>query len=637
MDLNYTFGSSFISTGTTATPRLQTSKSMATHVNNIHHPSSSEHSQRSAQTSYRRAIWDYGSIQSLGSSTTTAQQYSMVASSDHHSFEKVFTINGRTQGDQLMEKLTRAVSDLIMLEQAKELRAQLQLVDALQHLGMGYIFEKEIKNVLDDTAERIIDGDLYTTALLFRKLRQHGYMVSQDVFKSFMDGEGFKSCLAEDIEGVLSLYEASHLAFEGETILEEARVFASKVLNMGDLQVLLPAAGALATKVQHALELPSQKWIAWLEARWYIDLYQHEPWAEPFVVDLSKLHFNMVQTTHQNDVKATSRWWRDVGLASRLRFARDRLMESFYWATGLVYEPQFSYCRRQLTKVAQFVATIDDVYDVYGTLDELQLFTEAIDRWDENSIEHLPEYMKMCLEALFKTLKTIREEAIKELDKDITPCLSKAWGDLCNSFLEEAKWYKQGRRPALQEYLENAWVSSSGPLQLTYAYYCLLLSPKATKCEFAGSLDKYMDLIQCSSMIFRLCNDLAVSKEELEGGDSISAIQLYMAEAGVTEESAREYIRNLINKYWKRLHEGSVSCFRLSKTFTNVIINLARNAETVYLHGDGFSAPDGHTEHSVTSLLVESLPDGDQMEFTSSTASLQNEVLLLGERLDSEC
>jgi isoprene synthase len=69
-----------------------------------------------------------------------------------------------------------------------------------------------------------------------------------------------------------------------------------------------------------------------------------------------------------------------MGLASRLSFSRDRLMECFFWTVGMVFEPQFSDLRKGLTKVISLITTIDDVYDVYGTLEELELFTTAVKR-----------------------------------------------------------------------------------------------------------------------------------------------------------------------------------------------------------------------------------------------------------------
>jgi len=56
-------------------------------------------------------------------------------------------------------------------------------------------------------------------------------------------------------------------------------------------------------------------------------------------------------------------------------------MECFFWTVGMAYEPQFSNLRRGLTKVTALVTTIDDVYDVYGSLDELELFTDAVHRF----------------------------------------------------------------------------------------------------------------------------------------------------------------------------------------------------------------------------------------------------------------
>ena len=49
-----------------------------------------------------------------------------------------------------------------------------------------------------------------------------------DAFNDFKDENGgFKTSLSLDLKGMLSLYEASHLALQGETILDEARAFTS--------------------------------------------------------------------------------------------------------------------------------------------------------------------------------------------------------------------------------------------------------------------------------------------------------------------------------------------------------------------------------------------------------------------------
>ncbi|KAF3614020.1 hypothetical protein FXO37_36122, partial [Capsicum annuum] len=105
------------------------------------------------------------------------------------------------------------------------------------------------------------------------------------------------------------------------------------------------------------------------------------PNANPLLLELAKLDFNIVQATHQQDLRYLSRWWKSSCLAEKLPFARDRIVEAFLWIVGTMFEPQHSNFRRMLTKVAALVTAIEDIYDVYGTLDELEVFTHAVDRF----------------------------------------------------------------------------------------------------------------------------------------------------------------------------------------------------------------------------------------------------------------
>jgi hypothetical protein len=75
------------------------------------------------------------------------------------------------------------------------------------------------------------------------------------------------------------------------------------------------------------------------------------------------------------------RWWRGLGFKDELTFSRDRLMENYLWAMGSTFEPQFSKCRIGLTKLVCIITAIDDMYDIYGSLDELECFTDAVDRY----------------------------------------------------------------------------------------------------------------------------------------------------------------------------------------------------------------------------------------------------------------
>lgn len=57
-------------------------------------------------------------------------------------------------------------------------------------------------------------------------------MLLADVFDRFKNEEGeFKQSLIDDTRGVLQLYESSFLLTEGESTLELAREFSTKVLQ----------------------------------------------------------------------------------------------------------------------------------------------------------------------------------------------------------------------------------------------------------------------------------------------------------------------------------------------------------------------------------------------------------------------
>ncbi|KAE8660928.1 Isoprene synthase [Hibiscus syriacus] len=220
-------------------------------------------------------------------------------------------------------------------------------------------------------------------------------------------------------------------------------------------------------------------------------------------------------------------------------------MESFFCTVGMVPEPQFSNCTMFLTKTIKLVTILDDVY---GTVDELEL-------WDVNILNDLPDYMKSCFLALYNTVNEIASDILKEQGEVVLPYLTNAWADLLKAFLQEAKWSYQEQTPKFEEYLENAWMSVSGPLQLIHAYF--LLGHGRAKEELE-CLEKYHNLLRWPSVIFRLCNDIASFK------------------------SAREHMNKLIDEAWKKMNrEGFEGC-GFDEVFIATALNIARLSHCLY-------------------------------------------------------
>lgn len=56
-------------------------------------------------------------------------------------------------------------------------------------------------------------------------------------------------------------------------------------------------------------------------------------------------------------------------------------MESYFWILEVYFEPQYLNARMFLTKVIGMTSIMDDIYDAHATFDELEPFTEAIERF----------------------------------------------------------------------------------------------------------------------------------------------------------------------------------------------------------------------------------------------------------------
>ncbi|XP_026443959.1 beta-caryophyllene synthase-like [Papaver somniferum] len=75
-----------------------------------------------------------------------------------------------------------------------------------------------------------------------------------------------------------------------------------------------------------------------------------------------------------NDIKGMlslfeEAWWNNLGVTKKLNFTRDRIVECFLSNVGFCWEPKYARYIEWLTKILSFALVIDDIYDVYGSLD----------------------------------------------------------------------------------------------------------------------------------------------------------------------------------------------------------------------------------------------------------------------------
>ncbi|KAM3291283.1 (-)-camphene/tricyclene synthase, chloroplastic isoform X1 [Capsicum chacoense] len=503
---------------------------------------------------------------------------------------------------------------LIMVEGSSQELEKLELIDNLQRLGISYHFKDEIMQILRSINQHTAPGDsLYSTALKFRLLRQHGFHISQDILNDFKDEQGnFKQSLCEDIKGLLQLYKASFFSMEFDqmpTSLESANTFAkSHLKNYLHMNRSTSSNGDFPDRptvelVRHALELPLHWMMLRVETRWYINIYEKIPISNPLLLELAKLDYNIVQATHQQELRNLSRWWKNSCLAEKLSFTRDRIVEAFLWIAGMMFEPQKNQnCRIMLAKVTAMATVIDDIYDVYGTLDELELFTHAVERMELKAMDELPNYMKVCYLTLFNIVTEIANEVLKEQGINVMPYLKKSWADLCKAYLQESRWYHDGYKPSLKEYMDNAWISIAAPMVLVHTFF--LVTDPITK-EASESLTNYPDIIRWSATIIRFVDDLGTSSDEMERGDVPKSIQCYMNEKSVSEEVARRHINFLIKETWKLINTTQRNNSLFYEAFTECAVNSIRAGQIIYQHGDGHGIQNSEIQNHISKLFFE--------------------------------
>ncbi|XP_022634485.1 sesquiterpene synthase-like isoform X3 [Vigna radiata var. radiata] len=439
---------------------------------------------------------------------------------------------------------------------------KLNFIDSVQRLGVSYHFEHEIDTALSQVYDistkdnNIIaddSHDLYHTALLFRLLRQHGYRISSSVFFKFEDQTGkFKECLADDIEGMLSLYEATQLRCHGENVLEEAHNFSLEQLTKF---ITTQLSCSLVARVQHSLK--------------------------------------------QSLRRGFPRWWyKDLDVSSNLPFTRDRIVECYFWALGVYFEPQYS--RWIIAKLATLGTIIDDIYDAYGTIEELELFTNAIDRWDISCLVDLPKYMQFCYKLILDVCEEIDQEMRKQGKVYCIKYVTREIKRLVQAQMVEARWCHSNHVPTVEEYMQVRATSSGYPMLITSSF----LGMEDTTEEILLWATNEPVIISASIVLLRIMDDIVGDEFEQERKHVVSSIQCYMKEYKISRKCAIEELRKLVENAWKDINNACLAPIQVPMKFLMPAVNFARVVDVLYKDEDIFTNAGGIMKDHIEALLI---------------------------------
>ncbi|KAH0739929.1 hypothetical protein KY290_038634 [Solanum tuberosum] len=262
------------------------------------------------------------------------------------------------------------------------------IVDRLQRLGISRYFEAEIKECVDYVnrywtnegicwARNYRFQDIDVTAMGFRLLRLHGYVVSTDAFKIF-ENKGEFFCVAgqtsQAVTGMYNLFKASQLMFPKEKILDDAKKFSSNFLQEKRAQNQLIdkwiITKDLPGEVGYALDIPWYANLPRLETRFFLEQYGGEDdvwigktlYRMPLInnntyLELAKLDYNQCQALHQLEWKSILQWYKECRLVE-FGLSERSLLVRYYLAMGSVFEPERYRERLVWAKVAAIMETI---------------------------------------------------------------------------------------------------------------------------------------------------------------------------------------------------------------------------------------------------------------------------------------
>ncbi|KAK1422841.1 hypothetical protein QVD17_18130 [Tagetes erecta] len=508
---------------------------------------------------------------------------------------------------QLVEELKVEVRKELMIKdyEPTQYGKLIKVVDAIQRLGIAYHFEMEIEEALQHIYTTygnnwINSKNLESSSLWFRLLRQQGFNVSSEIFKNHMDKQGkFKETLCNDVKGLLALYEAAYMRVEGEHILDEAIEFTKTHLAI--VAKDLSCDSLSRTEIQQALKQPLRKRLARLEAVHYIPLYQQQPTHNEVLLKLAKLDFNILQSMHKKELSQIYKWWKDLDLQKNLPYVRDRLVEGYFWILAIYFEPEHSRTRIFLIKTCMWLVVLDDTFDNYGTYEELEIFTQAVQRWSISCLDTLPEYMKLIYKQQVNDHQEM-EEALEKEGKAYQIYYAKEMAKkYVRSLLVEAKWLKEGYMPTLEEYMSNAVVTVGQALMIARSY--VGRDEMVTEDTFKWVATD-PPIVKASCLIFRLMDDITSHEEEQKRNHIPSCVECYIKETGASEEEACEFFSKQVEDAWKVINQESLRPTHVPFPLLMPPINFARICDVLYIDNDGYTHAGAHMINHIKSLLV---------------------------------
>ncbi|KAK3120867.1 hypothetical protein QOZ80_8BG0642870 [Eleusine coracana subsp. coracana] len=294
-----------------------------------------------------------------------------------------------------------------------------------------------------------------------------------------------------------------------------------------------------------------------------------------------------VSTLYCEELKELTIWWMDFKSRVDLTFARDRMVELHFWMLGVVYEPQCSFSRIMMTKLVVLTSLFDDLYDNYSTTDESNIFTEAIERWDEQATEQLPTNLKEIFINILNTTNKVEKDLELQKNKQ-AKIFRKMVISTAKFYHAEVKWRDEHYVPTtVEEHLQIS-LRSAACMPLICLAFTSLSEDVASREEAITWALTFPKIIRGVSIVGRIGNDIMSHEREQALEHVASTVQTCMKQYGVTVEEANEKLRTIIEESWMDIVEECLDGKRPMEVLEKPV-NTARTMDFMYKREDAYT------------------------------------------------
>ncbi|XP_047964745.1 (E,E)-geranyllinalool synthase-like [Salvia hispanica] len=413
---------------------------------------------------------------------------------------------------------------------------KLSLVDHVQGLGLAPLFHQDIKLLLAQIyrSQQNTKSDsnssfplkLFKDAMAFRLLRMHGHDVDPESFCWFLHQPETMEYMEQNsqhfITAMYSVYRATDLAYPGEHQLDKARKFATKLLQNSktrhrDYNLLISK--GLQNMIKYEVDVP---WTARLD-RLYHRKWIEENKSSPLwigkasfyrlsclennkLMQLAVENFEFMQSIYMRELEDLKGWSKKRRL-SEMGFGREKTVYTYFAIASCSHFPHYSVMRLLLSKATIIVTVADDFYDMEGSLPDLEILTDAVQRWEGEGLEG---HSKTIFEAVDEFVKEMVETCQPQQRSMAIPKLQQLWRECFMSWMVERRWSVTGYTPAMDEYLETG--------MLSIAVHTIALPATANFFNPNANPLQYQNITKLLMAVARLSNDMQSYQKEVVDG-----------------------------------------------------------------------------------------------------------------------